>query len=653
MSEVWVLIGLALLATAGLPAWAAGRLWSPTRTLSAGLLVLGVAVVLLGLARPAGPVPFRLAWTLPIGAFSVRVDPLARFFLAPGLLVSALVAWHSLFSQTDRHARFQDRRWLFHGLFTAATGLVFLAHDLALFFLAWELMTLAAFFLILAESDREPAVHASWLFLTASHLAGLCLLALLGLWRSATGGFEMNPVANLDPRLLAALWTVALVAFGGKADLVPLHYWLPSGYGASPPPVTALLSGLLVQAGLYGFVRFMHLLPAPPAWIPPLVVGLGAVTALYGAIFATAQHELRRLLGYLTVETMGITFIGLGLATAGRVMNEPRWTVLGLGGALLVALGHSLYKPLLLLVSGNVHQSTATTDLNLLGGLGRTMPVSSLLFAAGSAAAGAMPGLPGFAGKWLIYLGLFETLGLREAAPAWPLIGVATPVLVFTGAAAAVALVKSFALAFLGAGRTAHAHDARESRPGLLAPLVLVTALMFLLGLAPPLAARFAAPVVTFVSPETSLGPNLLAAAPWGSLTLAVAGLALALALAWVWLARRLAAGPTTITETWGCGFIRPTARMQYSAGSAGEIVLRLFAWLLRPVEESPRIDRLFPGSARHALVAPDTLLARFVLPAARSLAWTFTQLRVVQQGLLQVYLLYILLILVVLLAWR
>jgi hypothetical protein len=261
------------------------------------------------------------------------------------------------------------------------------------------------------------------------------------------------PASALPKR--AGPLTLALVGFGIKAGAVPGHFWLPGAHAAAPSHISALLSGVMLKTGIYGLFRALILLGDPPAWWGWAVLLLGVASAVLGVLWALAQHDLKRLLAYHSVENIGIILMGLGVGALGATHHLPAVALLGYAGALLHTLNHALFKSLLFLSAGVVVQATGTREIDRLGGLARRMPGTALAFLVGAAAIVGEPPINGFVSEWLIFMGLVHagrvgeglqaaaalTAGLaltgalalacfsncRRCLPAWPRRQLATP----------------------------------------------------------------------------------------------------------------------------------------------------------------------------------------------------------------------------------
>jgi len=434
---------------------------------------------------------------------------------------------------------------------------------------------------------------------------------------------------------------------------MPLHIWLPSAHAMAPSHVSAMMSGVLIKMGIYGLARITSFLPHPPREWGIILLGLGVVSGVLGVAFAIGQHDLKRLLAYHSIENIGIIVMGLGLALIGRSLDRADWVVLGLGGALLHVWNHSLFKSLLFLSAGSVIHAAHTREIDHLGGLAKVMPRTSLCFLVGAVAICGLPPLNGFVSEFLIYLGLFGTLmngepnsfaGASFAAPALALIGVL----------AAACFVKAYGAVFLGTARSEHARHAHESPSNMLAPMGVLVACCFLIGLAPLLIAPILQQGVSAWAPNLDVaGPRLTTLAPLEWITVMGLLLIAALLLGGAVLRTRLDRSVVEEGTTWGCGYVAPTPRMQYTSSSFAQMLVGMFGWVLRPRTHQPKILPLFPPETYFHSEVPDTVLDEVVLPTIRLGAWLFSWFRVLQQGNIQMYLLYIFLALIALLLWR
>ena len=529
----------------------------------------------------------------------------------------------------------QGRRWW--NVMLGAMGVVLLSANGLHFLLGWEVFTVSAYFLITQERQKPQVRAAGWLYLAASHAGTLCLFAFFTALAARTGSWELGPMHE-HPELAPLFW-LALLGFGVKAGMFPLHIWLPSAHANAPSHVSALLSGVAIKMGVFGLVRFTGWLPLPPL-AAPVVIAAGAGSAVLGVVFALGQHDLKRLLAYHSVENIGIILIGLGFGLLGASRGHPAWATLALAGGLLHVWNHGLFKALLFLGAGGVVHATGTRTLSRLGGLWRTMPWTAGCFALGAVAISGLPPLNGLVSEWLLYVGLFDAAASRGsttwlAAPAVVLLGM-------TGALALACFVKVCGVVFLGSPRSAVADRAHEVGWILRVPQLVLAAACAAIGVAP--AVLWPALAVAMEDWHPGLRASVVPPAPLVAVGLCNAALAVAGVAAGALLARRMQHNGVRRALTWDCGYARPTSRMQYTAGSFAGWVTGWFEWVLSPHRRSAPPQGFFPRTAAHEEHARETVLERIVEPVAAAVLRISTAVRRLQHGRLQAYLFYLLL---------
>ncbi len=639
-----------LVATSGVPGMFLGRRSSGGQMLATAMVVagagIGIAAAFAALLSGAGAT-VQLRGPVPELALHFRLDPLGAFFLVPICLMGALGSIYGIsYWSQEHHPRTGQRLRLWYGLLIAGMALVVLASDAIAFLFAWEVMALSAFFLVSTEDHKKEAREAAWLYLVSTHVSTLALFALFALLRVACGSFEFR---LLEPGqaglgLRTAIFLVALFGFGFKAGMMPFHFWLPSAHANAPSHVSAILSGVLLKVGVYGLLRTLTLLPAPPAIWGGLVLVLGTLSAVLGVLFALGQHDLKRLLAYHSIENIGIILMGLGLAMIGQARARPDLIVLGLAGCLLHVWNHSLFKSLLFLAAGSLIHSTRTREIDLMGGLGKRMPRTTLLFFVGAVAICGLPPLNGFVSELFVYLGLFRTLDRSPGA------ALAAPALALVGALAVACFVKVCGAVFLGLPRRDALRPMHEAPSTMTAPMAVLAAACVLIGVFPSTVVRPLHSVIHLWNPSLKEDPALGALAPLAALTpmtLLFGGILLVLfVFARVSFARRVTRG----SITWDCGYARPSSRMQYTASSFANTLVELFRSVLRPRSHEPKLSAPFPTATSFHSRVDDVVLQGFLAPLWHQFRLRLRWLRVFQQGSVQSYLVYILVILFLLL---
>jgi hydrogenase-4 component B len=281
------------------------------------------------------------------------------------------------------------------------------------------------------------------------------------------------------------------------------------------------------------------------------------------------------------------------------------------------------------------------------------MPATAWSFLIGAVAICGLPPLNGFVSEFLVYLGLFSTLGDAQGPTLWGA-AFAVPALAMIGALAVACFVKVYGVVFLGTARSDHARHAGESPLSMLVPMGALIVSCFVIGLAPLLVAPVLGNAVSAWAPELHDSDlRLLSLAPLGWVMVMNLALTAALFFAGAILWARLRIGVMEKGPTWGCGYIAPTPRMQYTSSSFAQMLVGLFSWALRPHVKTPNNMRLFPQRTEFHSEVPDTVLNDAMIPAFRFGAWLFSRFRVFQGGSIQAYLLYIFFALIALLLWR
>jgi hydrogenase-4 component B len=623
--------------------------------LGAGLMLtgslLGGTAAVWALLVP-GPQSLALISGLPFGAGQLSIDPLSALFLIPALLVTGCSALYGVgYWPAQNHPGNAGKLSFFLGLLSASLTVLFLVRNTVLFLVVWEIMALAAYFALTTEDEKPQVCDAGLLYLMTTHLGALALFAVFSLMKGATGAYLFPAPGSLPAQggIATAIFLLALFGFGLKAGIMPLHVWLPSAHANAPSHISAVLSGVVLKTGIYGMVRVFFCFTDIPAWWGCSVLLLGCVSGVLGVAFAIGQHDLKRLLAYHSIENIGIITMGLGVAMIGRSQDNPALILLGLGGALLHVLNHATFKALLFLAAGSVIHATGTREIELLGGVSRRLPWSSGFFLLGAVAICGLPPLNGFVSELMVYLGCFTAIrsyhSIVGALPA-----LAAPVLALVGGLALACFVKVYGVMFLGQPRSAEHAGGHEAPASMLVPMALLSLVCVLIGVTPGLVA---APLENAVAGYHALLQTHLLAdqVPFGWISLLGVGLLAGAALIALLLARRARREPLAVSRTWSCGFLRPDARMQYSASSFGDTLVSWFRAVLRPEVHRKEVSGIFPEPGSFESHLPETVLERVYLPFLEYLYRKSAAVRHLQHGKLNIYIFYTFITLVVLLA--
>jgi hydrogenase-4 component B len=427
---------------------------------------------------------------LTLGRLTLESDQLAAFFL---LVTGVVYLPVSIFSGAylRKYLDHHDLRYfsvLYHSLF-ASIVLVLIAGDVISFLVAWELMSIVSYLLVNYEFERPESSRAGYVMLAMSEAGTIAVALAFILIAGATGAFGFSALRIAAPAMGFGLrWAVFLLSFFGfavKAGLVPLNSWLPRAHPVAPTNVSALLSAVIVNLGIYGIMR-VNLDFVPPAGVVPglIVLVIGSISALVGILYATIQNEMKRLLAHSTIENMGIVAAGVGAAMVFVATDHRVVGAIALVAALYHLANHSIYKALLFIGTGAVEAGTGTRDLDRLGGIIRGMPWTSAFFLVGVLSIAALPPFNGFVSEWLTLQTMLRSAVLSSAVVKI-IFAVCGALLALTAGLAGTCFVKVFATGFLGMSRSPAAVQAREANLATRAPLALLAAFCVLLGVLP------------------------------------------------------------------------------------------------------------------------------------------------------------------------
>jgi hydrogenase-4 component B len=635
-------------------------------TAFAGAIFGGLAAML-GIFQGT-PVRWSVSSGIPLFAYGFDYDALAGFF---NLTLAILAGTVSLYSFGYlRH--FEGKRnigffgFLFHLLLLSLT-IVFTAANAFLFLIGWEVMALVAYGLVTYYHEDQESRRSGLLYIVMAHIDAGCLLVGFALLMQVSGSAEFASfraaAAQLSVGQQAAAFVLFFLGFGIKAGVIPFHIWLPAAHPVAPSNISALLSGIVLKAGIYGMARiFLEDLGVLPSWAGLLVLILGVASAVLGVLYALMEHDLKRLLAYHSIENIGIILIGLGAALVFRVAGHPQLAAVALIAALFHTLNHAIFKCLLFLGAGSVLHSTGTRNMEELGGLIRPMPVTALCFLIGAVAISGLPPLNGFVSEWLTYQSLLAgfraTGGLTRIL--FPLAG---SMLALTGALAAACFVKAFGITFLALPRGGKSSPVHEAPRSMLLGMACLTCACLALGLGVTWFLRVFDALTEQVlgwrvgaNLITGSGLVLSAGAPHGG-TVSTAVIAIALLVLLIPAALLVSIGTRRFAPrrgpAWDCGLPGLTEENEYTATAFSKPLRMIFSVLYQPRREIQAVfdvSPYFPKAIRFESEIEPTFEKRLYGPLKDLLLRFATRMRAIQAGSIHAYLAYIFVTLVLLL---
>jgi hydrogenase-4 component B len=638
---IFFLVGIGLIVSAAvIPLFighslAGGRVFAILVVAGCVLAAIPAFGVLIGHAFISG-----VHWTpsLPGGDWVIGIDGLsAAFVVAVTVIGSTNAVFGGAYMRAGAPPRVVRQVDAIYALLLGALLVVVTAQSMLLFLCAWEAMAISSFLLIITDHEDPQVRRAGLLYIVATHAAMLLLFVMFAVWSHGQTDWSfasLAAAAHTLPWVSAPVLVLALLGFGVKAGFVPLHFWLPPAHAASPSHVSAVMSGVVIKTGIYGMLRVLMLVGSPPAWWAWTVLVLGATSALLGVLWALAQHDIKRLLAYHSVENIGIILLGVGLGALGTVYTHPTLAMLGYGAAVLHVLNHALFKSLLFMAAGAVYRTTGIRNIEQLGGVGRVMPVTFVMFLIGSVAIIGVPPLNGFVSELLVYQGLFRA-GQEPGAVRLAILG--APVLGVVGGLALACFAKAAGVIFLGRSRSERPRDYTEVGMVYLIPQGILAAACILVGLWP---GSIVAPMMHIgaaIAGQAAPEPAALALIALGARRVAFFSATLTAVVGTIAVGRYLLMRrrPVRADTTWSCGYEPITPRMQYTGSSFAAPLLSVFG-RLSGIEEH-RGATVFHSEPH------DLILDRALVGASRNIRGAALRLRPMQQGRLHLYLLYML----------
>jgi len=585
---------------------------------------------------------------LPGLPFHLRLDSLSAYFL---MVIGAAAAGISVFAAG--YFRYGEGTppgllCLEYHLFLASMAGVVLADDAYAFMVMWETMALSSFFLVTANHRIMEVRSAGYLYITMAHIGAIAVLLCFGVLQANTGDYTF---ANMRAQALTPFWAsvaflLAMFGFGAKAGLLPLHVWLPEAHPAAPSPVSAMMSGVMLNTAIYGLLRVvLDLTQMRLWWWGGLLLAFGLATALYGVVFAAVQTDMKRLLAYSSIENMGLLFVAIGLTLIFSAYGMKPLAGLALTAALYHVAGHAFFKSLLFLGTGSVLHATAERSLGKLGGLIRQMPWVGWLTLVGVLTSAGLPPLGGFVSEWLLLQSFLFTTGLPVPLLTM-LIPVVAALIALVAALAGYTMVKFFGVIFLGLPREPRLHGAQDAGGWERAGMLWLALLSVALGLLPSSFIRLI-DVVTQPLVGSGLGARVATSgwllapinpeqASYGPLIFLL-GILASFALAYL-LVRGFYHGRLRRSAAWACGFPWGTARMQDTAEGFGQPIRQIFEpfFLIRRDLPTP-----FDEHPQYRVTVADPFWRWLYTPVIALVSFLARVVGVIQQGRISAYLLY------------
>lgn len=596
-----------------------------------------------------GPVDWLYPGSWVSGIIHMRIDYLSAWFIMVISFTFLTGAWYGfryMKNYIDQSFNLAVHAISYILVYIALIDICIVQNGFVML-VAWEIMALGCFIVIIFEHYKTETLKAGINFLIQSHVS-ILFLTIAFMWvKIKTGSFDFGAITaftSSQPAITGVgLFVLFFIGFAIKSGFVPFHTWLPLAHPAAPAHISGVMSGVIIKIGIYGILRVLMLIKTDMVSVGYFILFVSIITGVYGVMLAIVQHNLKKLLAYHSIENIGIIGIGIGLGCLGLGFDNQLITIAGFGGAILHTLNHSLFKSLLFYSAGNVYQAEHTMDIEALGGLLKKMPRTGYLFLIGSLAICGLPPFNGFVSEFFIYSGLFNGLH-SDSFQFIMVILFAILGLVLIGGLALICFTKAFGIVFLGNPRENSHNEIIDEKPQRIFPMYIIAVAIVLIGLFPlflsPALLRITSLYLPSVSAEvvaqvTQIFDNFTTIG-WYSMVFVIITLLF-------YCLRTILTKERENSEdiTWGCGYVGQTTRMQYTASSFIRTYRKLAEPFLLIKKEKKDAHGLYPGIAKQETHPGDKVENWLIDRPLFMIRGFLNRFGFLQNGNIQAYILY------------
>ncbi len=464
--------------------------------------------------------------TEPIGEVQLVIDRLSGFFVAVTSVMSSVCAIYAIgyMKHYNNKKRTVASHFFFLPVLILSMLLVAVIQNAVAFLIIWEIMSLSSFFLLIFENEKEEVYKAGINYLVSMHIGVIFLISAFVILITQSGSLDFasfRKVFENERGLVNLLFILFFVGFGTKAGFMPFHTWLPRAHPAAPSHVSGLMSGVMIKTGIYGILRIISLIGEPTAVMAYLVLFISLISGILGVAYAIAQHNLKKLLAYHSVENIGIIGIGIGIGLLGVVYKIPMLALLGFSGGILHVLNHSIFKSMLFYSAGGVYHAAHILEIEKLGGLIKTMTWTAVFFLIGSIAISGLPPFNGFISEFFIYWGLVSGLQSGSIPLAVSLL-ISFAGLALIGAMALLCFTKAFSVVFLGSPRSVYPGTPHDISLSMKIAMCIQCIFVLAIGLAPAYAFKVVSLVAAEFAGHTAIADAVATTGTLNKLTVAL-----------------------------------------------------------------------------------------------------------------------------------
>jgi len=611
------------------------------------LLITGL---ILGFAVSFSTLVFSNLSSQSFSAFGIpnelfRFDALGLFFLCIVQLVAiptTIYSYSYLKHYLDEGKSIRSNL-VFYAILLISTQMVVIANHAVLFLVCWEMMSTSAYLGMVFEKEKREVQKGAFYYLVISHVVVFLLYIFFFLLHHQTNSwlfsdFHISPESG---NLFIALYILSLIAFGMKAGFMPFHFWLPRAHPIAPTVFSAFLSGIIIKSGIYGILRTFQFLNPTPEWLGWLVLVVSMISAIFGVWYALAQHDIKKLLAYHSVENIGIIGIGIGIGFIGSAYQSIPIQMLGFGGALLHTLNHAIFKSLLFIGSGVIYKNLGTRNIELMGGIVHRGKYFVMLFLIGSIAISGIPPFNGFISEFIIYNGFFTTA--KELKNYYPLLMLISAVgLAFVGGLAVACFTKINSIMFLGSERKEVKHFHVSIYEYL--SLGIFALLCVVIGFYPQ-------PFIGIVNKVLNHGfvpgnsASELLKINWFFISLIFMTVLSGVLLFYFWKSIVQKKYGSRVSAAWGCGYGGLTPRMQYTASSYADELNEISQTVLVYHKKMKVPEGVFPIEGAFESHSDDLVDSKILLPIFRNISSLVCRINFLSYTDIRYYIAFILII--------
>jgi len=594
---------------------------------------------------------------------SFLFDPLSIFFL---FVIFAVCLASAVYSIGYLNKKYSNGKiiynWFLLAAFIVSMALVVSVRNAFIFLIAWEIMSLVSYFLVIFDSREEKSIHAGMIYLIMTHVGTAFITAGFLIMYKYANSFDFLALKNacvlMPPNVKNIVFLFLLAGFGVKSGIVPLHIWLPYAHPQAPSHISSIMSGVMIKTGIYGIIRFIiFILGVDSIWWGVLVLILAGISCLVGVIYALMEHDIKKLLAYHSVENIGIILLGVGCSMVFLEFNMSSLAVFSLIAGLYHLINHAVFKGLLFLCAGSVYNATGNRDIEKMGGLIKKMPITAFAFLIGAMAISALPPLNGFVSEWLTLQAFFVASLTGYMAGLKIFFGLCAAILALTGGLAAACFVKAFGMIFLAMPRSGKIEDATEAALSMKIAILFLVFLTFALGLGAGIMFKLLA-VVASCSTGINIGAMnfglnnfMIMPGAVSSISLSTPLIALILGVIIIGVYLGLGNNKSRKYSTWDCGYYKLEPRNEYTATGFSKPFRVAFNFFLLPYRKVEKIrgSLYYIKSFKYETFTTPVFKKYIYYPLIGAVLHTAKFMRGLQLGSIHVYISYIFITILVL----